>query len=132
MYQADRLRDQAMKDGNWMRAFEEMAREAQRLYDTAIKLQNSRFVRISPCESGYSVQKVTERTISEHYDLSDLHGGEGDDDQFFCLGSDGKLHPVTAGRMERINTDEECPFHYAASDLIANGEVVGSVTYTDH
>lgn len=45
----------------------------------------------------------------------------------------GEIHPITIGKRERINTRDECPFHFARAPLLlATGEIVGYVTYTDH
>jgi len=83
-------------------------------------LENGRR-KLWPCTEGY---------ISRCYDLQDLDNEPLP--EFLYNDDDGKLYPVTVGRQDRINTDEECPFVYAASDIVANGKVVGHVVYTDH
>jgi hypothetical protein len=73
---------------------------------------------------------TTEGHVSRSYDLKDL-----DDEplpEFLYCDDDGVLYPVTVGKQERMNTDEESPFVFAASDMVANGKVVGHVMYTDH
>ena len=71
-----------------------------------------------------------EAAISSAFDLQDCHDGPVSD--FFYCDVDGQLHAVALGKQTPMNTEEECPFHYASAALIANGQVVGHVTYTDH
>jgi hypothetical protein len=67
--------------------------------------------------------------VSRAYDLQDC---DEDVPEFFYCDEDGQLYPVTVGQQSRCNTDVEAPFLYAASDIVANGKVVGQVIYTDH
>lgn len=95
-------------------------------------LSQSRFIETGVCDGKPYIRKVTEHQISRAIDMSDI-----DDDfakSWFYVGDDGVLHPVTVGRQERFDdaNGQIYNFEYAASDLIANGEVIGNVTYTDH
>lgn len=44
----------------------------------------------------------------------------------------GYAVPVTLGEMERCNSEEENPVIYATAPMVADGEIVGRVEYTDH
>ena len=91
---------------------------------------NSRFYEVRVLDDGSKTMwPTTMQSISRAYDLQDC---EPDIPEFRYCDVDGQLYPVTVGTQERINTDEEAPFVFAASDLLANGKVVGSVSYTDH
>ena len=67
--------------------------------------------------------------VSRAYDLQDC---DEDVPEFFYCDEDGQLYPVTVGQQSRCNTEDVSPFVYAASDIVANGKVVGQVIYTDH
>ena len=73
--------------------------------------------------------KVTEKYISTTVDLADC--ADHDDAEFLYMEDDGSLHPVTIGDMTRWPIEEH-EFVYGASDMVANGKVVGRVDYTDH
>lgn len=73
--------------------------------------------------------KVTEKFISSSVDMADCR--DGDEEEFLYMEDDGSLHPVTIGSMTRWAIEEH-EMVYGASDLIANGKVVGRVDYTDH
>lgn len=91
---------------------------------------NSRFFEVRVLDDGTKkLWPTTGDRISRAYDLQDC---EPDVPEFRYCDDDGQLYPVTIGRQERINTDEECPFVFAASDIVANGKVVGHVMHTDH
>jgi hypothetical protein len=72
----------------------------------------------------------TMNQVSDMIDLSDFHPLEGK----ILTWVDGDFHDVSVkrGSTHHINTDEESPFRYAQSELVANGKVVGYVTHTDH
>lgn len=94
-------------------------------------LWNSRFLEVRILEDGgKKLWPTTERMISQTYDLQDLNG-EPIPEFFYCA-EDGQLYPVTLGGREPISSVEEVPFHYASSELVANGQVVGHVIHTDH
>ncbi len=91
---------------------------------------NSRFFEVRVLDDGTKkLWPTTMDSISRAYDLQDC---EPDVPEFRYCDVDGQLYPVTVGPQERINTGEEAPFVFAASGLVANGKVVGSVLYTDH
>lgn len=73
--------------------------------------------------------KVTERYISDSYDLEDC--GDGEKLEFLYMEDDATLHPVTVGRMTRQDMAEH-EVIYGSAALIANGKQVGYITYTDH
>lgn len=94
-------------------------------------LYASRFFEVRVLEGGQKkLWPTTEGAISRAFDLQDCHDGPLSD--FFYCDQDGQLHAVTVGKQSPMNTDEECPFQYASSPLLANGQVVGHVIYTDH
>jgi hypothetical protein len=126
------LYEQAAKDGNWQKAFDKLDDYTRQLAQKQQELAKSRFLRISQSEEGPSLHKATQRSISEHYDMADCRNGEGDDERFLYLDDDDNLYPIVIGKLERINTDQEYPLHYGASDILAHGKTVGSITYTDH
>ncbi|ENZ77958.1 MULTISPECIES: hypothetical protein [Ralstonia] len=95
------------------------------------RLYASRFFEVRVLEDGKKkLWPTTEAAISSAFDLQDCHDGPVSD--FFYCDVDGQLHAVALGKQTPMNTEEECPFHYASAALIANGQVVGHVTYTDH
>jgi hypothetical protein len=77
---------------------------------------------------------VTEKRVSQAYDEQDLDGLPIP--EFLYCDVDGQLYPVTVGAQNRHGPDpdgpDETPFIYASADMIANGKVVGHVSYTDH
>lgn len=73
---------------------------------------------------------VSEGYISRTYDLQDCDGEPLP--EFFWTDKKGALHRVTAGAQERLAGNDERSAHWAASDLIANGKIVGHILYTDH
>lgn len=75
------------------------------------------------------LRKCTEKFISSSIDMADC--GDGEVQEFLYNDDDGELYPVTFGRMERCEMGED-QIVYGHSDMIANGKVVGTVTYTDH
>ncbi|MBA9846762.1 hypothetical protein [Ralstonia pickettii] len=94
-------------------------------------LYASRFFEVRVLEDGKKkLWPTTEAAISRAFDLQDCYDGPLPD--FFYCDQDGQLHTVSVGAQRPMNTDEECPFHYASSALLANGQVVGHVIYTDH
>ena len=91
---------------------------------------NSRFFEVRVLEDGTKkLWPTTEERISRAYDLADCEPEVG---EYRYCDVDGVLYPITIGSQERINTDEEAPFVFASSDIVANGKVVGHVSYTDH
>lgn len=101
-------------------------------YDNALV---SRFYRIVKPDEHYKgppmLVPLTTQSVSFSFDTADF--SDEPMEPIYYLDDDCKLYEVTTGEMHRFNTDEdETPFHYAASDLIANGKIVGEVLYTDH
>lgn len=92
---------------------------------------NSRFFELRVLEDGSKkLWPTIEAAISRAYD-SHAADGEPIPEYFYCA-PDGRLHPLTVSEPTAINPDEETPFYHAAADLVAGGEVVGVVLYTDH
>lgn len=120
-------------------AAEKNYREANEVHSRAFRcddhdrrLNESRFIETGIYDGKPYVHKITEEQISRRVDMSDCEDDDGSS-SYFWLGDDGILHPVTFGGMERFADQyDDNAFHFAASDMIANGQVVGSVTYTDH
>lgn len=75
-----------------------------------------------------TMRVVDEAVVSNRFDMDDCHN---EPFEVYVL-KDGWLQVVKLGEQNRINTDQETPFHFAKSDLVANCVVVGSVTHTDH
>lgn len=75
-----------------------------------------------------------EKRLSERYDMADT--GTMDEVVGVYKIKEGKFYAVKSGRSYKINTDEEMPLRYAASELViqrlGRHEVVGTVTHTDH
>jgi hypothetical protein len=120
-------------NGDYARAYEYLSRVYLGLERQFSESVSSRFIEISRFEpdSEICVRKITEEQISRATDMADCDD-PGVMRQWLYVDDDGTLHPVTIGNQERINRDEDCPFRYAASDIVANGKCVGTVTYTDH
>lgn len=77
----------------------------------------------------------TEKETSEHIDMADT--GTLDE----CVGIykivNTQWREVKIGNSHRINTDEEYPLRYSASELYVDEpgggrKIVGTVTHTDH
>lgn len=75
------------------------------------------------------LRKVTAHFISNSIDMADC--GDSEPQEFLYNDDDGELYPVTIGDMARCEMDEHSVV-YGHSDIIANGKVVGTVTFTDH
>lgn len=75
------------------------------------------------------LRPLTQRTASQSIDTADCQPCG----PIFYL-KDGKLIDVSLGQQTRAEPDErgEIPFEYAESAILADGEVVGYVTHTDH
>ena len=69
--------------------------------------------------------------VSAMHDMADADGMEGVR-AVYAADQDGSLTEITVGRSRKINTDEELPFRYAASPIMAGTRQVGTVTHTDH
>lgn len=112
-------------------AYDEACSTVRRQAAEVDGLWNSRFFERRVLDNGTKkLWPTTERSISSAYDLADCN--DGPFPVFLYCDEDGELYPVTVGKGERINTDEEFPVNYSASDMVANGKVVGTVMYTDH
>lgn len=113
------------------RAIDSCMETASKIDCTNHAFAESRFIETGICDGKPYVKKVTESNISNAVDMSDC-----EDDEFsrswFYLGDGGVLHPVTIGKQQRFDTDEENPFYFAGSAIVANGKQVGEVVYTDH
>lgn len=81
-------------------------------------------------EDGF-VWMVGEKEVSHRYDMADMDSMEGIIGIWTWMGND--FYRVQHGReFERINTEDENPFYYGRTPLIAKGIVVGYITHTDH
>lgn len=120
-------------DGDYRRAYEHLSKMYLALEQGDGERQSSRFIEVSRLESDMPicVQKVTEDHISRAVDMADCDLNYVMRKWLYC-DDNGELHPVTIGRQERINRDQDAPFCYASSAIVANGQCVGDVTYTDH
>lgn len=111
-------------------AFKEACSTVRRQAGEVDEWWNSRFFVLRVLENGSKkLWPTTEGHVSRAYDLQDC---DEEVPEFFYCDEDGKLYPVTVGQQSRCNTDVESPCVYAASDIVANGKVVGHVMYTDH
>lgn len=88
-----------------------------------------RFLAIYPAEGDEPPQMClrTEEQVSRAIDMADCDAPP----QFLYLMNDGQLLPVSVGPQTRIDT-EEYSFYYASAPLLAGGQEVGTVVYTDH
>lgn len=126
------LNDAPAKLNVFRKAFYEVTKYLRQIEAYQREVNQSRFYRLDAGAEDCLPQlvRVTESDVSSHYDLADCH--DDDTSKFFWLADDGQMHEVKTGKMERFDNDEEYAFHFAGADLIAAGQVVGSVTYTDH
>lgn len=69
--------------------------------------------------------------VSRMYDLADC-GHMDDVKDVLAVDEDGDLASVTVEARRWANTDEEYPFYYAYSDILAGKRRVGTVAWTDH
>lgn len=123
----------ANHQGDYRVAYEYLAKAYQRLDRQFTETLSSRFFEVSRFESDSEIclRQITESSISTAVDMADC---EPDFvmRKWFYVDDNGDIHPVTVGRQERFSNGVEQPFHFAASSLIANGQCVGEVVYTDH
>lgn len=111
-------------------AFDEACSTVQRHAAEVDAWWNSRFFERRVLDGGNKkLWPTTEAQISRAYDLRDC---EPEVPEYLYCDEDGELYPVTIGPQSRLDTDEEVPFVYAVSAIVANGKVVGHVMYTDH
>jgi hypothetical protein len=120
-------------EGDHRAAYEHLAKAYLTLQQQFSEVWSSRFIEISRFEpdSEICVRQITEQQISRAVDMEDCED-PGVMRKWLYVDDDGELQPVTIGRQKRINRDEEMPFHFAASAIVAGGKCVGDVVYTDH
>ena len=116
-------------------AYEEACKTIRSMGADADALWSSRFfVRQIQDDGSKKLCPTTERRVSQAYDEQDLDGEPIP--EFLYCDEDGQLYPVTVGAQGRHGPDPDgpdvTPFIYASADMIANGKVVGHVSYTDH
>ncbi|MGP3508646.1 hypothetical protein [Paracidovorax citrulli] len=122
--------DRVLEQRGLQAAFDEACGTVRRQADEVDSWWNSRFFERRVLDGGAKkLWPTTEARISRAYDLQDC---EPEVPEFLFCDEDGELYPLTIGPQSRINTEEESPFVYAASAIVANGKVVGHVMYTDH
>lgn len=106
----------------------------------ASEVSKSRFYRfVPPCDDRPArYVQVLEKTVSNHFDMADCHDF---DCKYFWLDDLGSFHEVTVGSVDRPASMGEIDEFYEENpaimyswggSLMANGEKVGSVTFTDH
>lgn len=79
-----------------------------------------------------SISTAYEKGVSNVFDMADCYDGP---DEGWTLSRDAThfVKVTTSGERRQINTEEEYPFRFAASDLVTEeGDVVGQVVWTDH
>jgi len=120
-------------EGDYRAAFEHLSKAYLALERQHISETSSRFFEISRFEpdSEICLRQITEEQISRSVDMADCEPDFVMRKRFY-VDDAGEIQPVTIGRQERINTDEGCPFHFAASAIVAGGREVGQVVFTDH
>jgi hypothetical protein len=69
--------------------------------------------------------------FSYHYDLADCDAMDGVVGMY-GVNENNKIVEITVAESVPVNTDQEYPFYYAASAVLAGERRLGSVTYTDH
>jgi hypothetical protein len=80
---------------------------------------------------GHQVTLMTEREVSTMLDMADCDAADGLV-ELLAVGKDGKLHVVTSGPTERVDTETPAPYYASAPLTTDDGLVVGRVHYTDH
>lgn len=119
-------------DSDYRAAYEHLSKVYLALERQYISESSSRFFEVSRFESDSEIclRQVTEEQISRSVDMADC------EPQFyrkrFYVDDEGEIWPVTIGGLRVINTNEECPFYFAVSAIIANGREIGQVVFTDH
>ena len=128
----DDLKRQAEQSGDYKAAFEALLALHEELHTDYLERKESRFlvVGIDPDGNPYT-DKITESEISDNIDMSDCYD-LGYKTEYYYVDQTGTLHIVEIGTQQAINAEEEIPFRFAASSMIANGVQVGTVVYTDH
>ena len=116
-------------------AYTEACQTVRRQAAEVDALWSSRFFERRTLDNGSKkLWPTTEQRISSAYDMADCDNEPLP--QFLYCDDDGELYPVVIGKQSRHAPDpdgpDETPFHYASSDMVANGKIVGHVQYTDH
>ena len=93
-------------------------------------LYSSRFFEKRKLDDGTKkLVPTSERQISEFIDMADAHGETA---EFLYCDSEGTLHPITTGQLQRNPFYDEKSIWYGTSAMIANGLEVGTVHHSDH
>lgn len=132
-------RDTMGKHESFEHTVYEVLAEADRQHferEQALRCRFYRLVKTCP-ENGYTgppmLIPVHRDSVSYSYDMADCNDGEVE--PYWYLDDDGKLYEVTCGPQERdadFKWEDDNSVIFAHSDLVANGKVVGHVSYTDH
>jgi hypothetical protein len=120
-------------EGDYRAAYEFLAKAYRSLDRQFTDTLNSRFFEVSRFESDSEVclRQITESSISSAVDMADCQP-DFVMRKWFYVDDAGEIHPVKIGRQERFSNGVEQPFYFAASAIVANGQQVGEVVYTDH
>src|ERR1700761_2910140 len=98
-------------DGDYRAAYEHLSKAYLALERQHVSESSSRFFEISRFESDSEIclRQVTEEQISRSVDMADCEPDFVMRKRFY-VDDAGEIQPVTIGRQERVNNDEECPF----------------------
>lgn len=103
---------------------------AKQRADIAWMMQTRFFKRLTRDDGTKKLYPCTEQEISRAYDTD--YYDEAPPPYFYC-DDNGELQPVTVGKMERhADYYDDDNIVIGSAYLIANGENVGTVIYTDH
>ena len=90
------------------------------------------FVVVVNYGDGWESRAYTEEQVSNLIDMQDCADEEYH--IYWVEPKTGELHIVTTGGVQRHEgfNEDRSMMHYGNSELVANGNVVGHVMYTDH
>lgn len=115
-------------DGDYRKAFYELGREYDKLFEQFKTVWSSRFLMVThDDEGGVQLRQATEKMISESVDMADCYDDKA---EFYYMNDAGQIVPLTFGKMDRADDPEA--FHYGYTPMMAGDLVVGHVTHTDH
>lgn len=120
-------------DGDTRAAYEHLSKVYLAFERQYTDEANSRIIEISRFEpdSEICVRKITVEQISRKVDMADCED-PGVLRKWLYVDDAGELQPVSIGRQESINRDEDAPFYYASSAIMAGDVYLGDVVHTDH
>jgi hypothetical protein len=100
--------------------------------DNSVSKKNNFVIVWEDTDGDWNLSLASAGEVSDLYDMADCNSMENVKDILAVDPDSLKLVPVRIGSQTPINTDQENPFRYASSPLLAGNKQVGTITWTDH